>query len=115
MNSDLTTGNLDDHRREAAAIGDAVTTPVQLWVAYQRLDAMEQSLVEAARRLHRGGASWAALASPFGISRQGARKRWADDAQPAGWVDEATGLTSGGLVAACSRCGSMEHDRHPDR
>lgn len=30
-----------------------------------------------------------------------------------GWVDESTGLVSGGLVAACSACGSLDHDRHP--
>jgi len=30
-----------------------------------------------------------------------------------GWVDEATGLKSGGLVAACSVCGSLDHYEHP--
>jgi hypothetical protein len=65
--------------KQVRALAAAVDTPVQLWVAYGLLADLEGALTAAGQRLHRNGASWAALAAPFGITRQGARKRWATD------------------------------------
>lgn len=60
-------------------LAGSVQTPEDLKAAYDALAYLEQSLGSAALRLHRGGASYAALAAPFGITRQAARKRWAPE------------------------------------
>lgn len=65
-----------DWRRTVAALGRQVDDPDALAQAYTVLDAMESALIEAAQRLMVEGYSYADLARPFGISRQGARKRW---------------------------------------
>lgn len=73
-----------DWRRTVASLGRQVDDPDALAQAYTVLDAMESALVEAAQRLMVEGYSYADLARPFGISRQGARKRWPRRGDPIG-------------------------------
>ena len=65
-------GSLERH----AAADSRISTPDELRQAYAALAEMEERLVAAAQRLQREGYSYAALAAPFGITRQAARKRW---------------------------------------
>lgn len=68
--------DLADRQRAVAQIGAEIATPQDLWEAYEVLAEYEAALVAAGRRLHAQGYSYTALAAPFGITRQGALKRW---------------------------------------
>lgn len=43
----------------------------------------------------------------------GGAAAWEQHHGKASYRDETTGLVSGGLVAACSHCGSLDHEMHP--
>lgn len=92
-----------DWRRTVAALGRQVDDPDALAQAYTVLDAMESALVEAAQRLMAEGYSYADLARPFGITRQGARKRWPLPVQD--------GSTEPAAAAGCPAHGPHPHVR----